>query len=428
MPVYNAFAPSILGMQSQAQSLGTISQNIANATTGGYKRTETRFQTVLSESLRQQSDLGGSRPIDVQMIDDQGIVLTTSRDLDLAIIGDGFFVVGTAVTGGDTFYTRDGSFEMRLESPGTGGTATTQPGYLADKNGYYLKGWAPDATTGVFPTSGAVQALRVDADFFANTFSATTKVDLGINLPASAPLITNHATAVTSADAGNPPAGFHTYSVAVIDSAGNRKPVRLNFTRSALNTWQMSATYGSPSATTAATALTFNGKGALTSPTSAVAFNLSFGSTTASFNLDLSTTTQFDTDFVAFNQNTDGFEKSNLSGLSWDQDGFLVGNFGNGKSRRLYKIPLANFTSPNNLTMHNGMVFEESAASGTPRIEDPNTNGKASFAAGAIESSNVELPDEFSRMIMTQAVYNANALAFRTNDEMTATARDLTRA
>src|SRR3989338_5770522 len=113
MPVYNAFAPSVLGMKSQAQSLGTISMNIANATTGGYKRTETRFQTVLSESLGQQSDLGGVRPKEVQMIDQQGIVLTTSRDLDLAIVGDGFFVVSTALTGGQTYYTRDGAFEMR---------------------------------------------------------------------------------------------------------------------------------------------------------------------------------------------------------------------------------------------------------------------------------------------------------------------------
>jgi flagellar basal body rod protein FlgF len=116
MPIYSAFAPSTLGLQSQAQSLGTISQNIANATAGGYKRTETRFQTVLSETLRQHSDLGGALPIDVQMIDRQGIIMTTARDLDLAIIGDGFFVVSTAVTGGERFYTRDGSFEMRLET------------------------------------------------------------------------------------------------------------------------------------------------------------------------------------------------------------------------------------------------------------------------------------------------------------------------
>jgi flagellar hook protein FlgE len=373
MPIYSAFAPSTLGLQTQAQSLGTISQNIANATTGGYKRTETRFQTVLSDTLQQQSDLGGVRPIDVQMIDQQGVVLTTTRDLDLAIVGDGFFVVSTAITGGETFYTRDGSFDIRANPPGTsGGSATSTPGYLVDKNGHYLKGWVPDPTTGVFPTSGAVQALRVDTDYFANTFTATTKVDLGVNLPASAALTTNHATAVTNANAGNNPAGFYTHSISVIDSAGNRKPARLNFTRSALNTWQVSATYGSPSTTTAATTLSFNGKGVLTSPTSAIAFTLNFGSTTASFNLDLSTTTQFDTDFVALNQNSDGFEKSNLSGFSWDQDGYLVGNFSNGNSRRLYKLPLAYFTSPNNLTMRNGMVFEESSESGAPRIEDPN--------------------------------------------------------
>lgn len=536
MPVYNAFAPSVLGLQSQAQSLGTISQNIANATTGGYKRTETRFQTVLSQSLQQQSDLGGSRPIDVQMIDNQGVVLTTTRDLDLAIVGDGFFVVSTAITGGNTFYTRDGSFDIKAEAAVTSGTTTTTPGYLVDKNGYYLMGWVPDAT-GVFPTSGAVQALRVDPDNFANSFLATTKFDLGVNLPAAATLIpgtrqvdtvtftgtieagdvysitvggttlsytttggeanidavrdnlisqvngaalgvtasangtgvvrlsantpgtaftatggaTNggvtadntaaaatvtanitaaaaHATAVTNANSGSPPDGFYSYSISVVDSAGNRKAARLNFTRSAANTWEMSATYGSPATTTATTTLTFNGKGVLTSPTAAIALSLNFGTTTASFNLDLSTSTQFDTGFTALSQNADGFDKSNLNGLSWDQDGYLVGDFSNGNSRRLYKLPLAYFTSPNNLVMRNGMVFEQSELSGTPRIEDPNANGKALFAAGAVESSNVDLAGEFSRMIQTQAVYNANALAFRTNDELTTTIRDLVRA
>ncbi len=753
MPIYSAFAPSTLGLMSQAQSLGTISQNIANVTAAGYKRTETRFQTVLSQSLGQQSDLGGVRPVDAQMIDQQGIVLPTSRDLDLAIIGDGFFVVSTALTGGETFYTRDGSFEMQLSTPGTGGSsATSAPGYLVDKNGYYLKGWAPDAA-GVFPTSGAVQALRVDPDFFANTFSASTLATLGVNLPSDAALIaptrqvstvtlagtaevgdqysvtvngaafsytlaalgtidtardnliaqinasttanvtatasasgvirlsaktagtaftlaasaTNggatadntataatttanvtaaaaHATAVANADSGSVPAGFQTYSLSVIDSAGNRQPVRLNFTRSGINTWQVSATHSrTPTAqvdtitlggavepgdaysvtvsgttytythsgatatidtarnalvtqinantnstvtaaaggtgvltltaktagtaftssaaatnvsstanntavganitaaavgvaqvddvtiagtieagdsysitvngtvftytltgaeaginavrdslialvnanaalpvtasanglgvirltadavntpftraqaatnigggaantaaaatttanvtnttTTAATALAFSPTGALSSPTVPISYALTFnGGSTASFTLDLATTTQYDSGFVALFQNVNGFQKSQLRGLSWDQEGYLVGNFNNDNSRRLYKVPLANFNSPNSLIMRTGMVFEESEASGAPRIEDPGVTDRASFAPGAIESSNVEIADEFSRMIQTQAVYNANALAFRTNDEMTTVARDLTRA
>ena len=160
-----------------------------------------------------------------------------------------------------------------------------------------------------------------------------------------------------------------------------------------------------------------------------IAFALTFnGGTTGNFNLDLATTTQFDTGFVALNQNVNGFEKSQLRSLSWDQDGFLVGSFNNDNSRRLYKVPLANFVSPNNLTMRNGMVFEESADSGPPTIADAKVSGRASFAAGAIESSNVDIAQEFTRMIQTQAIYNANALAFRTNDEMTVTARDLSRA
>ena len=763
MTINNAFATSILGMMSQTQALGTISQNIANATSGGYKRTETRFQTVLSQTLQHEGDLGGVIPIDSQMIDRQGIVLTTARELDLAISGDGFFVVSTALTGGETYYTRDGSFEMRLETPGTGsGAATTAPGYLVDRNGYYLLGYAPDAN-GVFPTSGTPEPMRVDADFFQDVFEATTMAEVSLNLPASAPfnsatrqvnsitlagtieggdvysvtvggttvsytttgaeasiddvrdnLITQinaaagvnvtasattagvirlsadtagtpftasatavdgggtadntatssittanvtaaatHATVVANADSGLSPDGFHSYSISVVDSEGDRQPIRLNFTRSALNTWQLSVTHSrtpvaqvdtvtlggvihagdvytvnvagssftytatgaeaglnavrddlitqinaatnvavtaaagagigvitltadtagtsftssasandtsiadntasivntvanavavqqvntatlagtieagdvytttingivftytvtaadvtagddmddvagelitlinanvalpvtatagalgeivltadvagvafvatvgatnvgggtatdatttantTDTTTSAAVEMVFNGKGALSTITDGVVsngrtlynFDLTFnGGSTATFDFDVTNITQFDTGFVAISQNINGFEASDLRSLTWDQDGFLIGTFNSESSRRLYKVPLANFVSPNNLTMKNGMVFAESALSGAATIEDPKVSGRASFSAGAIESSNVDIAQEFTRMIQTQAVYNANALAFRTNDEMTVTARDLTRA
>ena len=189
--------------------------------------------------------------------------------------------------------------------------------------------------------------------------------------------------------------------------------------------------------TTAAATMVFSGKGALSTITNGVVtagrtlYNLALtfnGGTTATFDLDVTDLTQYDAGFVASSQNVNGFEKSQLRGLSWDQDGFLVGAFNNDNSRRLYKVPLANFLSPNNLTMRNGMVFEESPDSGAPTIADAKVSGRASFSPGAIESSNVDIAQEFTRMIQTQAIYNANALAFRTNDEMTVTARDLTRA
>lgn len=760
MPMYSAFAPSILGMNSQAHSLATISQNIANVTAGGYKRTETRFQTVLSDSMSSGQDFGGVRPKDVQVIDQQGLIYTTARDLDLAIVGDGFFVVGDAVTGGNTYYTRDGSFEMKVLTATTGtGSATSVPGYMVDKNGLYLMGWAPDAN-GVFPISGTLQAMRVDPDYFANVFQATTTAEVGLNLPAMATatpavaqtntvtiagtieagdvysvtvagttrnytttgleadinvvrdnlisqvnaaalgvtarangtgtmtLIANtagtaftasaavnmaggvigdntatnsttianvtaqsaHATAVANAIAGTPPAGYYSFSISVIDSAGKRQPVQLNFTRSDENTWLMSATHSrTPTAqvntvtlagavepgdsytvTVAGTAYTYTHTGAtatidtarnalvslinagssspvtaaagatgvltltaktagsaftsstsatnvtstadntanvantvvagvgvaqiddvtiagtieagdaysitvngttfsytltatdtmntardalialvnadavlpvtasangagvvrltadavntpfatvaaatnigggaantasiatttanvtnntttatstinftnngyagtrsgstITAP-SAVSFALTFnGGSTASFTLDVASMTQFDSGFLASRQDTNGFEKSNLMRTTWDEQGFLVGHFTNDNSRKLYQVPLANFISPNSLQMKSGMIFEETAESGRPTVQGVGASERAAFAPAAIEQSNVDVAQEFSRMIMTQAAYNASSVSFRTIDEMTMTARDLGKA
>ncbi len=755
MTVYSAFASSILGMTSQAHSLSTISQNIANVSTGGFKRTETRFQTVLSDTIGNGRDFGGVLPKDVQMISKQGLIYTTARDLDLAIVGDGFFVVSDKVTGGDTFYSRDGSFDTLINtataSTGTGSSSSV-PGYIVDKNGYYLMGWAPNTGTQVFPTSGTPTAMRIDPDYFANTFESTSKAELGLNLPAGAtptpavaqvdtvtlagtPAVGNtygvtvngtaysytwgagstvdiardaliasitadtalpvtarsngvgiltltadtagtaftssvsatgaatatdtttianktaaaaHAAAVATVNSGGAaPAGYYSYSIGVVDSAGAKQSVRFNFTRTAQNSWQVSATHSQTpvkqvdtvtlggavepgdsytvtvggttysytrsgatttvdtardaliasinadtnakavaasggtgiitlTAKTAGTAITssasatnvtstadntatpasiqvagpalaqiddvtiagtieagdiysitVNGttfsyaltatdtlntardalialinadtalpvtassngagvvrltadavntaftrsasatnigggaantasvatttantpnytttstttipftntgfagtaSGSTVTPPSAISFALTFnGGSTVSFDLDIAAMTQFDSDFIALTKNTNGFEKSKLERLAWDEKGYLVGNFSNENSRRLYRVPLANFVSPDTLLMKSGMVFEETPESGPPKIEAADVSGRAGFSPGAIEQSNVDIAEEFTRMIMTQAAYNANSVAFKTNDELTVTARDL---
>ena len=126
MTGYSLFQPSILGMISQAHALGTISTNIANISSGGFKRTDTRFATVLSNNIRtsaggvpgqsfakQERGLGGVTVRDFQTIDQQGQINPSERDLDLAIAGDGFFQVSpTLSVSGQILYTRDGSFQI----------------------------------------------------------------------------------------------------------------------------------------------------------------------------------------------------------------------------------------------------------------------------------------------------------------------------
>ena len=188
MPIYGAYVSSTLGMMSQSHALNTISSNLANINTGGYKANETRFSTILSKSLFAQSDLGGVRTKDIQLISKQGNLVSSARDLDVAISGKGFFILKSELTGGQTFYGRDGSFS--LATPGLTGTATAddgstltiKQGFLVDKNGFFVQGFSANAD-GTFPTSGTLTSLRVDQFAFAGAGKETTTATLNLNLP-----------------------------------------------------------------------------------------------------------------------------------------------------------------------------------------------------------------------------------------------------
>lgn len=189
MTIYSAFSIPTLGMMGQSHALATIGNNIANVTTGGFKRTDTNFSTLLSQTLDKQSDIGGMKPKDLNQITQLGNMVISNRDLDLAINGQGFFVLNSDLTGGgETYYGRDGSFEMATVNDisvtaDDGSTITTKDGYLVDKNGYYLQGWTADPVTGLFGTT--LSALRIDPYAFAAQGQTTTNASLRLNLPAT---------------------------------------------------------------------------------------------------------------------------------------------------------------------------------------------------------------------------------------------------
>jgi len=233
MAMYGAFSSSILGMMSQSKSLNTIGTNIANINTGGYKKTETRFETVLSRTISFNSDYGGVRPKDFQRIEQQGVITSTGRNLDAAISGNGFFVLNTEVDGsGETLYTRDGSFETRagnaITVPSDDGTSTinTREMYLVNKNGYYVMGWQPD-TTGAFSTTGTLSAMRVDPYAFIDSGQTTTNANLKLNLPSTA----------SEND-------VHGYNIQTYDSNGASRILNMEFTKQAANgSWEAFANY-----------------------------------------------------------------------------------------------------------------------------------------------------------------------------------------
>ena len=232
MGLYGAFSSSVMGMMSQSYAMGIIGSNIANVSTGGFKGSEARFSTVLSDTLFNQSDLGGVTPHQFQRINHQGLLEASHSNYDLGINGQGFFMLSTQFDGsGETFYGRDGSFQMRTVNDvavtGDDGTPiTVRDGYLADKNGYFVLGYGRNAD-GTFPTSGGTLApMRIDPYAFIDQFEATTTAQLDLNLP-------------SQVEAGH----LETYAVTMVDSAGTAQDVRFNFTKTAtLNEWEFSTT------------------------------------------------------------------------------------------------------------------------------------------------------------------------------------------
>ena len=231
-------------MKSQAHALNTIGSNISNVSTPGYKRTDTRFSTVLSNNLRtgagnhnsksfanQERALGGVLPKDYQTLDQQGIMSTTGNDLDLAIAGQGFFQISpTLTTSNEIFFTRDGGFQVNIAGAKVsvvaddGNTIQVDQGYLADKNGNFLLGVTPE-TDGTFSPTGALQPLRVDQYAFLNNFSATTTANLQLNLPS--------ATVFTGATESS--------TFPIIDSNGLQRNLTVTFTKTpTTNQWQTS--------------------------------------------------------------------------------------------------------------------------------------------------------------------------------------------
>lgn len=258
MPGYNAFQVPTLGMRSQAHALNTIGINVANVNSGGFKRTDTQFETLISKTLQNESDLGGIATKDYQRIDEQGALTPSGRNLDVAINGNGFFYLSpTLEVSTNVYFTRDGSFQMGTADGQTssvtaddGSTITVANGYLVDKNGYYVLGAIADPETGAFSAS-TLSPLRIDEWAFKDRFTSTSTANLGLNLPSNNTIVTDHATAVLKSNDGFTNTNLETYIIEVVDSNGAKQSAQMNFTKKQVDrtdgsgvsaVWEVSAT------------------------------------------------------------------------------------------------------------------------------------------------------------------------------------------
>jgi flagellar hook protein FlgE len=439
MSIYGAMMIGVSGLSANSRALSVASSNIANVNTIGYKASGNAFSTLLASAVG-TGDVSSAGVVanQAQHVSEQGGITSTSSATDLALSGNGFFVVSpsTAVTGASQalMYTRAGNF------------VPDSAGNLKNSAGLYLLGW-PLASDGSVPTDRN-DLTNINVNNLAGKAESTTSMSLKANLQAST---TIHA-GYTSGDmaAGTATADFQR-TINVYDSQGGTQPLQVSYLKTGANTWSYEVTYqgaganiGSPTNNVIKTGtMSFNADGTLktadnsaATPTGSVSVTVPWVSGVSGLNpqtitLNMGTVggsdgvTQFDNPSALVSSNVDGSLFGALSGVSVDADGFVTAQFSNGLSQKVFKIPVATFANPDGLSAVSGNAYVASLQSGTPTIGEANLGGAGSMQSKALEGSTVDLATEFTNLITTQRAYSASARIITTADQMLQTLEQL---
>ena len=517
--LFGALTVAVNGLNAQSQAIGNISDNLANTQTIGYKRVDTGFESLVTQSNLNVNDPGGVKATPIYQNSLQGGLQQSSSSTSLSISGDGFFAVKRAAasaTGATDFqntdyFTRRGDFTLNKD------------GFLVNGSGYYLLGYKVDSATGASDTS-ATTPIQISA--VLDNPVATSEVKYAANLPAGA--VANKV--------------YPTSSILVYDALGNTHSLGVTWTKlQGTNQWQLgvtmpdttiptdqklnfefsgtqAGTLGSADATVqhnatqitslsadaAAKTLTLgsgnwadlgykagstvtvagSGVGAdnatytiaslaggvatlttapaanmtgdvnatITRPApgisgagltgtgspltivppvapstqASISFTAEFpgaGVQTVTLNLGdynkATGLTQYaDTDLQTTSFEQNGIPRGSFQDLAIDNNGYVTLNYDNGRSRTLYQVPLVQFNSPNSLQRIDGGAFARTIESGTPRYSAPNSVGAGSITGNSLEGSNVDIAEEFTKMIQSQRVYSANSKTITTTNSM----------
>ncbi|MBX3582153.1 MAG: flagellar hook protein FlgE [Rhizobiaceae bacterium] len=408
MSLYGMMRTGVSGMNAQANRLSTVADNIANSSTTGYKRSSTEFSSLIIPSTGGNYQSGGVNTTVRTAISQQGDLRYTNSGSDLAIKGNGFFVVENA--NGTPFLTRAGSF------------VPDGNGNLINAAGFYLMGYSfaagPPATT----ANGFGGLERVSIAQQGLIATPSTQGTFKANLPAGADIASGPL------PSSNDPNAVATQksSLVVYDNLGNEVMLDLHYTKTAANTWEVAvydqsgAAPGAPfpysSGPLATATLTFDATtGALTSPAGGLNIGVPGGQT---FNIALDGMTQLGTGYTELSVVANGNAPSGIESVEIAEDGTVYAYYENGSFLELYRIPLANVQSPDQLTTLPGNVFTLSAESGDLQMGFPGSNGLGSVVSGALENSNVDIAEELTSMIESQRNYTANSKVFQTGADL----------
>ncbi len=422
--VLRAMFSGVSGLRAEGEALGVVGDNIANVNTVGYKRQRAIFQDVLGHSILAGTASAlpgaGTRVGDIQQMFTQGSLANTGVSTDIALNGDGFFVVNGTVDGiSGNFYTRAG--QMTID----------KDGYLVNPDSLQVQGYAqnPDGTL-----QAAVSSLRVPTASLAP--HATEAISITANLDAGTAVRTD------TFDLTQPTAtADYSTSIVVYDSLGDARTLDVYFRKTAENSWDYHVVADGAELATGTPAgefeelvqgtLSFTTDGALdTSPLTTIVADfaggatpgqeivLNFGDDIASGASGLAGTTQFSSASAVSSQSQDGYASGEFSGVAIDGQGLVQGLYTNGQKIGIGQLAVAKFRSNDGLGRAGAGLWIETRESGTAALGGAGSGGRASVSAGALEQSNVDLAEEFVGLIQHQRSFSANSRTITTADEM----------
>lgn len=414
-----SFFTALTGLNAAQTELSTISNNIANAATNGFKKSRVAFGDIITASpLQDPSRIVGSgtsvRSIAQQF--SQGAIATSDSALDLAISGQGFFAVKSPGGDGQVAFTRSGAFSVTADR------------YVVDGDGRRVQVY-PTTPDGSVLTNALGSTQNLKLPLTSGAPLASSAIKLAVNLSSTAPVTTaafNASDSTTYSSAT---------SITLYDSLGNPMAATIYYAKTALptvadplNHWKAHVVIGATELKVGGTAgfdLSFDSTGTLTSPTTPTAFD-SFtpatGGNAMSLTLDHGTaTTQQAGPFAVISATQDGYTTGRLASVAVDGDGTVRTSFTNGIVQILGKIAVAQFSNPQGLKQIGNATYVSTPQAGAPVTGEAGTNGLGGILSGSIEKSNVDLTEELVALIVAQRNFQANAKTIDTTSTLLST-------
>lgn len=406
----------ISGLNAHQAAMSVIGNNIANVNTAGFKASRASFSNILSQNLSGGGQIGrGVKLQSVTPMFTQGSFQSTSSVTDLAIDGNGLFIVENA---SGKYYTRAGQFSFDSD------------GNLVSVDGSKVQGYEIDASGN---KTGGLADISVAAT--SSSPKATSSVTMAVNIDSRED--------IPAAFVASDPEATSNFSssVTVYDSLGTGHLSTVYFRKASENNWEWHALVDSGEITggtsgtmeeTANGTISFDTNGALDTETiTSSGFDFTGGATqNQSISFDFGTsittdsgsgldgTTQFASASSTNYQDQDGYSSGSLQSISINSEGVITGLFSNGAAKDLYQVALSSFKSPNSLTSIGGNMFAESKDSGLPIIGVAGTAGFGKVTSSSLELSNVDLSQEFVNLITVQRGFQANSKIISVGDEL----------